>query len=58
MKALKFITGFACAASIFIAGAENVDGSCDLVWTISWAAFALLCGWAYGKIENKEAENV
>lgn len=40
----KTILGCACFAAIILAGAENPDGSCNLVWTLSFLAIALLCG--------------
>ena len=40
----KTILGCVCFAAIILAGAENPDGSCNLVWTLSFLAIALLCG--------------
>ena len=51
-KILKTILAVGCFAAIILAGAENADGSCDLVWTLAWMAVAVLCGRGYGKLEK------
>jgi hypothetical protein len=43
-KILKSILAFVCLASVLLAGAENPDGSCNLGWTLSFLAIAVLCG--------------
>lgn len=48
---LKSIFGLACLASIVLAGAENPDGSCNILWTVSFLALAGITGWAFGKLE-------
>lgn len=41
---LKIITGCVCIASVFLAGCENEDGSCDIVWTLGFLTLALISG--------------
>ena len=40
--------------AVILAGAENPDGSCNLIWTLSCLAIASLSAWAFNKVsENK-----
>lgn len=48
----KIICGCACFAAIILAGAENPDGSCNLVWTLSFLAVAVLSGLGWKKLEE------
>jgi hypothetical protein len=48
----KSILGFLCFASVILAGAEGLDGSCDLLWTLSWIAVALFSAFGYKKLET------
>lgn len=48
----KIICGCACFASIILAGAENPDGSCNLIWTACFIAVALISGYGYKKLET------
>lgn len=41
-----------CLAGIVLAGAENQDGSCNLVWTLSWLAVATLSGIGLKRTED------
>lgn len=52
-KILEAILGLICILAIFLAGAENPDGSCNIVWTLSCIAVAALCGWSWGKMNPK-----
>lgn len=52
-KLISSILGTACVASMMIACAENADGSCDLVWTLSWLAAAIVLGWLYTMVDSK-----
>lgn len=49
-KTIETILGLVCFLAVILAGAENPDGSCNLLWTLSCLAVAGLSGWAYGKI--------
>ena len=49
---LQSILGCACFAAIILAGAENPDGSCNLVWTLSFLAVAILSGLGWKKLEE------
>lgn len=53
-KALANICGPGCLASLVIAGAENLDGSCNLAWTLGFLTLAAVLGWAYGKLNGTE----
>ena len=49
---LKTILAVGCFAAIILAGCENKDGSCDIVWSLAWMGVALVCGRGYGKLEK------
>ena len=51
-KALKTILAVACLAGIILAGCEEPDGSCNLVWTLSWLAVSTASGMGIKKIED------
>lgn len=48
----KIICGCACSSAIILAGAENPDGSCNIVWTLSFLAVAVLSGLGWKKLEE------
>lgn len=43
-KFLKILAGTVCIASVFLAGCENADGSCDVKWTLGFLTLALVSG--------------
>ena len=49
-KIVKTVLAIVCFTSIILAGAENLDGSCNLAWTITWIAVAYVSGRQYGKL--------
>lgn len=48
----RIILGCLCFASIILSGAENPDGSCNIVWTLGWMASAFLSGYGLKKMED------
>ena len=52
-KALKTILAVACFAGIILAGCEERDGSCNLVWTLGWMAVAVAAGRGLVKMEGR-----
>ena len=52
-KIVKTILGCVCVASVILAGAENPDGSCNLLWTLGWMAIAVISGLGLKKEEAK-----
>ena len=38
--------------AVIMAGAENPDGSCNLIWTLSCLAIASLSAWAFNKVSE------
>lgn len=48
----KTICGCVCFASLILAGAENPDGSCNILWTVSFIAVALISAYGYKKLEG------
>ena len=38
--------------AVILAGAENPDGSCNLIWTLSCLAIASLRAWAFNKVSE------
>ena len=51
-KALKTILAVACFAGIILAGCEEPDGSCNLIWTLSWLGVAVLSGLLIKRMEE------
>ena len=51
-KIFKTILGCLCVASVILAGAENPDGSCNVLWTIAWMASAVLSAFGFKKMEE------
>lgn len=48
----KTLLGFLCGMSIILAGAENLDGSLNVIWTLSWMASAALCAYGWKRLED------
>ena len=44
----------ACLLALVLAGGERSDGSCDIIWTVSWLAVAVVCGIACRMLNNKK----
>ena len=38
--------------SIILAGCENPDGSCNLLWTLGFITLSLVFAWGYKKTEE------
>ena len=51
-KIVKTVLAIVCFTSIILAGAENMDGSCNLAWTLTWIAVAYVSGRQYGKLDK------
>ena len=51
-KIVKTVLAIVCFTSIILAGAENLDGSCNLSWTLTWIAVAYVSGRQYGKLDK------
>ena len=51
-KIVKTILAVACFAGIILAGGENPDGSCNIIWTLSWLAVAVASGFGLKKMEE------
>lgn len=49
---VKTLLGCLCVASVILAGAENPDGSCNLLWTLGWILTAVLSGVGIKKTED------
>ncbi len=53
-KFLEIIICLVFFLAVILAGAENPDGSCNLIWTLSCLAIAGLSALAFNKVsENK-----
>lgn len=48
----KTILACGCFASVILAGCENLDGSCNLTWTLTFICLAFICGRGYKKLEE------
>lgn len=51
-KTIETILGLVCFLAVILAGAENPDGSCNFLWTLSCLAIAGLSGWAFDKVSD------
>lgn len=51
-KIAKVILAVACFSGIILAGCEEPDGSCNLIWTLSWLAVAVASGFCLKKMEE------
>ena len=51
-KVIKTIFAVACFAGIILAGCEEPDGSCNLIWTLSWLGVAVLSGLLIKRMEE------
>ena len=49
-KTLEAILALCCILSLVLAGAEEVDGSCNLLWTLGFLALAAIFGCALHRI--------
>lgn len=54
LKFAKRLAGLACFLGVFLGIAENQDGSCDLVWTISCLAVAIIGALVLRYLEVKQ----
>ena len=51
-KFLEIIICLVFFLAVILAGAENPDGSCNLIWTLSCLAIAVLSAWAFNKVSE------
>lgn len=51
-KFLEIIICLVFFLAVILAGAENPDGSCNLIWTLSCLAIASLSAWAFNKVSE------
>lgn len=49
-KILSNLLALVCIIAVVLGGAENLDGSCNFLWTISCLAVAAASGWAWSKL--------
>ena len=50
---VKTVLAIVCFTSIILAGGENPDGSCNVVWTLCWMSVAYLSGRYFFKLEKE-----
>lgn len=50
---IRFIAGTLCFASIVLAGCEEMDGSCNVAWTLGWMLSAVVWGAIFNRMEGK-----
>ncbi len=55
-KILETTLGLICIFALVLGGAENPDGSCNFIWTISCLSVSGLCAWALTKLEKKQTK--
>lgn len=49
-KIVKTILAVACIVGIILAGGEEPDGSCNILWTLSWLTVAVVSGMGLNKL--------
>ena len=52
-KILKSIASVVCATSVILAGAENLDGSPNVVWTVAFLGLAVVSGLVFNRLDKK-----
>lgn len=52
-KTIKSILAVACFAGIILAGCEEPDGSCNIIWTLGFMALAFASAIGIKKIDAK-----
>ena len=50
---LRLVAGIICFASIILAGCEELDGSCNVTWTLGWIFSAVVWGFIFKMTEGK-----
>lgn len=53
-KTIKTILGCICILSVLLIGGENADGSCDLLWSLSFLFLAGISGIGLKRMEDKK----
>ena len=51
-KIVKTLLAVACVSGIILAGCENPDGSCNIIWTLGFLALAVASGYGLKKMED------
>ncbi|MBO4656155.1 MAG: hypothetical protein J5639_00080 [Bacteroidales bacterium] len=51
-KILTIVSGLACFSAMILCSAEKEDGSCDIVWSVTFFAIALFFGWLFYKLSD------
>lgn len=51
-KIAKTLLAIVCFAGIILAGCEEPDGSCNLIWTLGWLSVAVASGFGIKKLED------
>ena len=55
-KILSNVLAIICVFALFLGSAENPDGSCNLIWTLSCLAVSFSSGYAWAKLNPEEKE--
>ena len=53
-KIVKTILAVACFSGIILAGCENPDGSCNLLWSLTFIGIAGFSGLGYKALEDEQ----
>lgn len=56
-KIIETLLAFVGIIALLLGGAENPDGSCNLLWTLSCLAIVAGCAWGYNKLNPEEKTN-
>ena len=53
-KIVKTLLAVACVSGIILAGCENPDGSCNLLWSLTFIGIAGFSGLGYDALKEDE----
>lgn len=53
-KIFMFFFGILCVVAFFFGCAQDAEGKCHLIWTLSCFAVSFFSGWLFGVIGDKE----
>ena len=57
-KIFKTIASVTCVTSIILAGCENMDGSLNSRWTLSWLSVAVVSGLAFNRLDKGNTKSI
>ena len=56
-KVARTIVATIAISSMILAGCENPDGSCDIVWTLGWMASCVIFSLIFKRLDDGRAKS-